>query len=427
MRPDRPPADQVGDPSDRPIRASSKYQVPSTEYPVPTTDTTLAPDDPELADHAGALKSAYVHIPFCRRRCPYCDFAVVTPDEGGTPYEITRYVQALIAEISMEPLWSELDAVNFGGGTPSSLPASALASVLAALGERFGLARGAEVSLEANPEDWDGEYAESVRAAGFNRVSLGVQSFDGSILASLGRLHDPATAATAAHIAHAAGFESISLDLIYGTANESFDSWRSTVDRTLALNPDHLSAYALTVERGTELSRRVRAGDPAPDPDDQADKYEYLAAHASEAGLIRYEISNWALPGHHCRYNAATWAQGEYLAFGLGAHSHRAHVRRRNVRRLDVYLQRVENGERPEGGADRIEGWAAEQERVMLGLRRAGGVASGPATAALVESAAGRRLASAGLILAAGGRLRVVNPLLTDAVIREVLALEAPD
>jgi oxygen-independent coproporphyrinogen-3 oxidase len=386
----------------------------------------VAPDSVELAETASHWKSAYVHIPFCRRRCPYCDFAVVTPEEGGNPYDITRYVQALIAEIGMEPFWPALDAVNLGGGTPSSVPVSALEAVLDSLRRRFGLAPDAEISLEANPEDWEGEYAEQVRAAGFGRVSLGVQSFDAGVLAALGRWHAPEDGADAVRIAQAVGFESVSLDLIFGTPGETLDSWRSTVERALALQPDHLSAYSLTVERGTELSRRVLAGDPAPDPDDLADKYEFVAAAAVAAGMVRYEVSNWARPGHHCRYNLSTWGRGEYVAFGLGAHGHRRGIRRRNVRRLDVYLDRVARGERPEAGSDVVAGWPAEQERLMLGLRRTAGVESGEAGTALMDSAAGRRLAALGLVEVIDGRLRVADPLLTDAVVREVLALDAP-
>ena len=383
----------------------------------------LPPDSPELADAAALLKSAYVHIPFCRRRCPYCDFAVVTPDEGGTPYAVTRYVQAVIAEIGMERLWGPLDAVNFGGGTPSSLPPSALAAMLDALKRRFGITSGAEISIEANPEDWDGEYAEAVRTSGFTRVSLGVQSFDPNVLRSLGRSHTPDQAINAVRRSQAVGFESVSLDLIYGTPGETMQSWMDTVEAALAVEPDHLSAYSLTVELGTELSRRVRAGEPAPDPDDQADKYLHLAEAAAAAGLVRYEVSNWARPGHPCRYNLATWAQGEYVAFGLGAHGHRAGLRRRNVRRLDVYLDRIEAADRPEAGSERITGWAAEQERLMLGLRRTAGVAEGPGTTALIDSREGARLAAAGLIEVDSGRMLVSDLLLTDEVVRSVLAL----
>jgi oxygen-independent coproporphyrinogen-3 oxidase len=385
------------------------------------------PDSVELAEEAAAWRSAYVHVPFCRRRCPYCDFAVVTSDEGGSPLAVATYTQALVAEVGMEPAWGDLHAANFGGGTPSSVPVSALGAVLRALRGRFGLRRDAEISIEVNPEDWDGEYAAEIAGVGFGRVSLGVQSFDGEVLRILGRLHDPTQAQEAFARARAAGIGSISLDLIYGTPGESLDSWRATVETALVLQPDHLSAYALTVERGTELSRAVAAGAPEPDPDDQADKYEHLLDAAAEAGLVRYEVSNFARPGHACRYNLGTWAQGEYLAFGLGAHGHRNGVRRRNVRRLDRYLEAVDRGERPEAGRETLDDWGRERERLMLGLRRAAGVTAGVGGAALLASEYGGRLAAAGVLVERAGRLVVLNSLLTDAAVRAVLALPQPE
>ncbi len=387
---------------------------------------TLAParaDSPHLADEARRWRGAYVHIPFCARICPYCDFAVV----AGRDDLAGRYLDAVVAEIAMEPPWSPLDAVAFGGGTPSQFPAAGLGRLLAALRDRFGLAAGAEVSLEANPEDWTPALAEALLAAGFDRVSFGVQSFDPDVLARLGRRHTPAGGERAVTGARRAGFRSVSLDLIFGTPGESPASWEATVDRALALRPDHLSAYALTVERGTPLGREVAAGAPAPDPDDQADKYLHLEEAAAAAGLDRYEVSNFARPGHACRYNLLTWAQGEYLAFGNGAHGHRAGVRRRNVRRLDAYLAGVEAGERPEAGREAVAGFAAEQERLLLGLRRAAGVATGAAGAALLRSPWGRRLVDAGVLAGHGERLLVAQPLLTDEVARAVLALESAD
>ncbi len=385
-----------------------------------TVRGVASPDAPELADAARSWRCAYVHVPFCHRRCPYCDFAVVTPEEGGAPDRFGRYVDAVLAEIEMAGEWGPLDAIDFGGGTPSRLPAADLGRVVAALRDRFGLAEGAEVSLEANPEDWTPPTATAVAAAGFNRVSLGVQSFDLAVLEALGRRHRPADAEAAIDAAEAAGFRTVNVDLIYGTSGESMASWAATVRRALDAGLPHLSAYALTVERGTALSRAVAAGAPAPDPDGQADAYEYLRAAASEAGLVRYEVSNWARPRHACHYNLATWAQGEYLGFGLGAHSHRAGMRRRNVRRLDVYLERVERGELPEAGRERLTPAAREQERLFLGLRRVAGAETGTAGSALLDSDAGRRLVAAEVIEERHGRLRVVRPLLTDAVLREI-------
>lgn len=376
------------------------------------------PDDPVLADSAGALRAAYVHIPFCARRCPYCDFAVVTGRDDLVP----RYTEALLREIEMEPPWHPLDAVYFGGGTPSRVPWSDLGLVIGALRDRFGLNPRAEISLEANPEDWTPDVAEGFAAAGCNRVSLGAQSLDPRVLAALERRHHPDQVVTAVNVARGAGFVSVNLDLIFGTPGETLSSWRATVERALELQPDHLSAYALTVELGTPLSRAVADGAAAPDPDLQADQYEFLQARCGE--LVRYEVSNWARPGHTCLYNLITWAQGEYLAFGIGAHGHRAGVRRRNVRRLDTYLQMVAGGARPEQGSDRPDDWGREQERLLVGIRRTAGVAAGRAGRALVSSAWGRRLLDAGVIVVADDRLRVAKPLLTDEVSRAVLALQ---
>jgi oxygen-independent coproporphyrinogen-3 oxidase len=339
---------------------------------------------------------------------------------------VDRYLRALTSEIAMEPEWGPLHAVNFGGGTPSAVAVVALRSLLDELRLRFGITDGAEISLEANPEDWTGDYAAAARAAGFSRVSLGVQSFDAGVLRSLGRRHTPEQAAGSVSAARSAGFASVSVDLIYGTPGESLDSWRRTVEQALSLGPDHLSAYALTVERGTQLSREVDAGAPAPDPDDQADKYELLEEAAAGAGLVRYEVSNHARPGHACRYNLATWAQGEYVAFGLGAHGHRNGVRRRNVRRLDAYLRAVEAGVRPEAGAEALGGWDRELERLFVGLRRVAGVRAGSAGRGLLATDAGRRLLEAGVVELRHDRLLVLRPLLTDEVNRAVLATPAP-
>jgi len=389
------------------------------------TEGVSSPDDPALADDAADLKSAYLHIPFCARRCPYCDFAVVTPSERTSP--VARYVTALESEIVMEDPWGPLDAVNLGGGTPSTLQQHQLAALLKALASHHTVATGAEISLEANPEDWTDEYAVQLVAAGFTRVSFGIQSFDPAVLASLGRQHTPEHAAVVVDVARRAGVASVSLDLMYGAPGESEDSWRQTVERALDLGPDHLSGYALTVEPGTELSRMVLAGGSAPDPDIQADRFYVLAAAAAEAGLIRYEVSNWAKPGHHCRYNLATWAGAEFVGFGLGAHDHRDIRRSRNHRRLDRYLESIERGERPRLGSEALDPWGREQERVMLGLRRVAGVVTGGAGTALLSSAEGGRLVAAGVLERDGDRIRVLDPMLTDAAARAVLSVSEGD
>lgn len=379
---------------------------------------TLAPDSVEAAESARDLAAAYVHIPFCARVCPYCDFAVVE----GKDHLADRYLAALEREIAASS-WRPMDAVFVGGGTPSRFGAPRLARVVAALADRLGLAEGAEVTLEANPEDWTGDLAGDLVEAGFTRVSFGAQSFDERVLFDLGRRHTPGRIDDAVRLARGAGAASVSLDLIFGTPGESLDGWKATVERALALEPDHVSCYGLTVERGTPLGRSVAAGAPAPDPDLQADQYEMADALLTGAGLVRYEVSNWARPGHPCRYNLAVWAQGEFEAFGNGAHGYRHGERYRNLRRLEAYLDRIESGRSPRAGADPMAGPEAEADRLFVGLRRVAGVADGPGVQALLASPDGQRLIEAGVISYFERRLRVENPLLTDEVTRAVLAL----
>lgn len=389
--------------------------------PLSESTPTDWPDSPELADRAGGWAAAYVHIPFCSRLCPYCDFAVVTGREG----DLHRYLQALEAEIDSEPAWKPLDSVYFGGGTPSIIEPSQLARVLNRLNKQFGLAADVEISLEANPEDWSPAKAAALREAGFTRVSFGAQSFEQRTLISLGRRHRPEQVEQAVESARAAGFRSVNLDLIYGSAGEDLARWTSSVDRALGLGLEHLSCYGLTVEPGTDLHRRVAAGGPAPDPDLQADQWERADALATDAGLVRYEVSNWARPGHTVRYNLAVWAQADFLGFGLSAHRFRDGIRSHNYRHFDTYLATAEAGASV-AGYEEVSGWDHELERLFLGLRRAAGVVSGAGGAALAASPEGKRLEEAGVIDFDRDRLRVRRPLLTDAVSRAVLALSPP-
>ena len=383
----------------------------------------MRPDSAELADHAGSWAGAYVHIPFCARVCPYCDFNVVAGREDLT----ARFVEAVLHEIELESPWNRLDSVAFGGGTPSRLSPVQLISILNGLRTRFGLADRAEVSIEVNPEDWTRSMADDLVAGGFTRVSFGAQSFDRGVLDHLGRLHSPQQISEGVRSAKAAGFGSISLDLIFGTPGESIASWQESIEKAIALEPDHVSTYALTVERGTTLSRAVRAGAPGPDEDDQADKYELADKLLTAAGFIRYETSNYSRPHHACRYNLLTWAQGEYLAFGPGAHGHLGGVRYRNLHRIEAYLDAIEAHRRPEQGRDVQTAWQREQERLLLGLRRVAGVVAGPAGSALESDDWGRRLFEAGVLARDGARLRVVRPLLGDEAGRAVLALAPAD
>jgi oxygen-independent coproporphyrinogen-3 oxidase len=370
----------------------------------------------DTVDAAVDRAAVYVHIPFCARVCPYCDFNVI----AGRDDLVDRYTKAVVAEVGRAAVWRTLDAIAFGGGTPSRMPASRLHRIIEAINDRFGLVGAAEISLEANPEDWSPRRAAELREAGFTRVSFGVQSFDQRILSSLGRIHTPSKAVAAVVEAIEAGFL-VNIDLIFGTPGETLEGWIQTVRAAIALEPDHLSTYALTVERGTPLSRAISAGAPAPDEDLQAAEYE--AVEALVGGLERYEVSNYARPGRECVYNLITWSQGEYLGFGAGAHGHRNGVRTRNVRRIDAYLDRVEQDESPIQGTERLDPWGREQERLVLGLRRTGGVIAGRGGDALLGSVWGGRLVEAGVIARRGDRIMVLRPLLTDEVSRAVLAL----
>jgi putative oxygen-independent coproporphyrinogen III oxidase len=379
-------------------------------------------NDSGLVDAAREWKSAYVHIPFCASRCPYCDFAIVDESEVGASGHET-YIDAVIAEISMESDFPPLGAVNFGGGTPSRVQPHQLGRVVTALKNRFGLVPGCEISLEVNPEDWSRAIADGLVAAGFTRVSIGAQSFDGTILGVLGRGHGSAVSGEVVASARAAGFTSVSVDLIYGHPSEAMASWQETVTTALGLHVDHISTYALTVEPGTALSREVLSGAPRPDDDTQADRYEYFCEASAGAGFDRYEVSNHARPGHACRYNMATWAHGEYLGFGMAAHDHRWGIRSRNHRRLDRYHSDISEGMRPRLGSEMLSISEQGRDEFMLGLRLAAGVRVSPFASRFLDGAEGSRFLDAGVIRVVAGRLVVNDPMLTDAIAREALSV----
>ena len=265
----------------------------------------------------------------------------------------------------------------FGGGTPSLLDAAQLVRIL----EAVPRAPGAEVTVECNPDSVDTAKLAAYAAAGVNRVSFGVQSMRPHVLAELGRTHDPANVRRAVDAARGAGIERLNLDVIYGTPGESIDDWRVTLDEVLALEPTHVSAYALTVEPGTPLAKAVAAGTRArPDDDDQATKYELADDRLGDAGLRWYEISNWAAPGDECRHNLLYWQQGEYAGIGCAAHGHEVDaamgVSRRwwNVRTPERYLAAVAEGRSPEAGDERLEPPARAGERLTLLLRTRRGI-----------------------------------------------------
>lgn len=384
------------------------------------------PDSPVLADIATDWKSAYVHVPFCRRRCPYCDFAIVdeSSDDSLTHGD---YATAIIAEIAMESSFGPLDAVNFGGGTPSRLAPGELAAIVEALNHQFGFNDGAELSLEVNPEDWSTEFGTGIMNAGFTRVSIGAQSFDPYVLDALGRMHTAKLIDAAVDGARDCGIPSVGIDLIFGHPSESSESWDRTIARAMEVGVDHVSTYSLTVEPGTELSRAIAHGGESPDDDVQADRYKRFEELAADHGFIRYEISNHALPDHVCRYNLATWAHGEYVAFGIGAHDHRWGTRARNHRRSDRYMDAIGEGERPRIGVEHLTETEQQRDRLMVGLRLAAGTPMTEMARRFALSDGGLRLIDSGILEVNSDRLRVTDPMMADAVIREVLSVSAVD
>jgi oxygen-independent coproporphyrinogen-3 oxidase len=271
--------------------------------------------------------SLYVHIPFCTAKCGYCDFN----SYAGHDHLIPSYTETLVREAQLWRSATEarpVATVFFGGGTPSLMPLAEMRQIMDGLGSAFDIASGAEITLEANPGSLDESYLRGLLAAGFNRLSIGVQSFHDDELRALDRLHSADDARAAFRAARAAGFDSVNLDLIFGLPEQPIERWQASVEQALALAPEHLSLYALTVEDGTPLARDVARGrTAAPDPDAQADQYEWTCERLGRAGYEHYEISNWALPGRRCAHNLTYWDHGEYLGLGAGAHSYLDGVR----------------------------------------------------------------------------------------------------
>ena len=305
----------------------------------------------------------YLHIPFCRHRCDYCAFATWTDRTDLA----ARYLAACRRQIEVErPSLPPVTSVFVGGGTPTLVDAAALLDVLAAI----PLAAGAEVTIECNPDDLTLERAQAYADGGVTRLSIGVQSMVPSVLRSLGREHDPANVERAAGAARAAGLP-FNIDLVYGARGETLDQWSTTLDAAVALEPVHVSAYALTVEAGTPL-----AADPSrhPDDDTQADQYQLATARLAAAGFDWYEISNWARPGHECRHNHLYWSGGEYLAVGCAAHGHRNGVRHWNLRTPERYLDAIEAGRSPVAGSEELDPAERRVEGLQLAIRTRDGV-----------------------------------------------------
>jgi coproporphyrinogen III oxidase-like Fe-S oxidoreductase len=395
----------------------------------------------------------YVHVPFCLTRCHYCDFVTYTGMEGlRRPYAAALLEEAAMAAAALGPAPAAVTSVFVGGGTPTLLPPGDVARLLDRLAELLPLAPGAEVTVEANPETVDAAMAEGLAGAGVTRVSMGAQSFDDRVLAALGRVHDAARVGAAVATLRAAGVPAINLDLIYGGPGEDAASWSATLAAAVALEPEHLSAYALTIEPATKFGRLVAAGQLAePGEDDLADRYDTTCATLAAAGYRHYEVSNWArdgwnedalhrpaarfgppegersgperegpavvhtprwipphrIPFHASRHNLTYWRRGRYLGLGAGAHEFDGAARRWNVAGVPAYLQAVRDRRRPTEGEERLDPGQARFEALALRLRTADGLDPGAARTLGVDPGGpqAQELRRAGL-LAPGAGLR---------------------
>jgi oxygen-independent coproporphyrinogen-3 oxidase len=373
--------------------------VPSLPHGEPApADGALPPG--ALAGVGERPLGIYVHVPFCAALCGYCDFNRVVPSGDGD--DLAAYVRAALAEVRLagRVLGDTAPAVGtvfFGGGTPTLLAPDLLVALLEEISATFGLAPDAEVTVEANPETVEPGMLATLRAGGFTRISLGMQSARPHVLAVLDRRHTPGRAVAAAAQAREAGFDHVSLDLIYGTPGESDADWEASLGAAVDAGVDHLSAYGLTVEPGTRLHARVRAGTQrAPDDDVLARRYRRADALLAGAGLGWYEISNWAAaPAARCRHNLGYWRSADWWGVGPGAHSHVGGVRWWNVLRPRAHAERLAAGRSPAAGRERLGAGERRTERIMLGLRLAEGLAlaevdEGARGAAVRQAEAGR-------------------------------------
>lgn len=386
-------------------------------------DGDPVPDDgalpPSAYENAGVRGfGVYLHVPFCASRCGYCDFNTYTPSELGGA-DVDGYVAAVLKELELanktiKP--GKVDTVFVGGGTPTMLTADQLGRLLDAIDSTWGLATGAEVTTEANPESVTPSSLRELYERGFTRISLGMQSASERVLRVLDRQHRPGQAARAAMDARSAGFEHVNLDLIYGTPGESTKDFEDSLEMATSAGVDHVSAYSLIVEDGTRLARRVERGElPAPDDDTAADRYLAAEKHLQGKGFRWYEVSNWALgDAARCQHNLLYWRGGDWWGLGPGAHSHYGGVRWWNVKHPRTYASRLNDGKSPGLAREILTGEQRRTEEVLLGLRLAEGLPLSADQLSKVEP---------GLLEINNGRatLTLRGRLLADAVVRDLL------
>lgn len=326
--------------------------------------------------------SFYVHIPYCVKRCGYCDFNTYTPSElreGGTLETVSGdYIDAVLREIDIAYAQAPeqgVPTIFFGGGTPSLLPPRDLGRVISSIKEKWNVPPDAEVTLEANPDSVDAAKLAELRAAGFNRISFGMQSALPHVLQVLDRTHNPENIALVVKAARDAGFESISLDLIYGTPGETLGNFRTSVESALSLGVDHLSAYALIVETGTKLAAQIKRGELSmPNDDLMADMYLLVDELCEKVGMSWYELSNWSKPNHESRHNIAYWRNANWWGLGPGAHSHIEGTRWWNMKHPTAYKNALFGGGSPVQESEKLTVQQKLDEAIMLSIRMRGGI-----------------------------------------------------
>lgn len=378
---------------------------------------------------------AYVHIPFCRVRCGYCDFNTYTSSElrGVTQ---NSFLDNLLDEIKFSGKVlsnlvlprRKLSTVFFGGGTPTQLSAEQLGLALQTLDEQFGIEAGAEITTEANPDTLDERYLETLAEAGFTRVSIGMQSAVDSVLQTLDRTHNPENVQKAVAAAKSVGLQ-VSLDLIYGTPRETIDDWRFSLQTAIGLEPNHISAYSLIVEEGTKLARQIRGGElEAPSDDDHADKYELADELLADAGFEWYEVSNWSkAKNSRSAHNLAYWKSNDWWGFGPGAHSHIGGTRWWNVKHPAAYAERITLGHSPALAREVLSETTRTTERVLLELRIREGLpieylrSINPDVAKPISQFIAEGMVNAQDAIRGQLTLTLKGRLLADAIVRQLL------
>jgi putative oxygen-independent coproporphyrinogen III oxidase len=387
--------------------------------------------DSALAELGRRPFGIYVHVPFCATRCGYCDFNTYTAIELGGGASQSTYAETLMQELALaRQVLGDRDVrvstVFVGGGTPTLLPADDLVAILNRIENEFGLAPDAEVTTEANPESVDARSLAALRAGGFTRISLGMQSSASHVLQTLDRRHTPGRPEAAVTEARDAGFEHVNLDLIYGTPGESDNDWQASLDAAMSTGADHVSAYSLIVEPGTRMATRIARGElPMPDDDVLADRYLMAEKSLSANGFQWYEVSNWARSAEaRCRHNELYWTGGDWWGAGPGAHSHVGGVRWWNVKHPTAYAARLAEQSSPAAARELLDSTARRMEDVLLRIRLRDGLALDTLSDRGQKAAFTARddgLIDAAAYDAGSAVLTLRGRLLADAVAREIV------